>query len=128
MTHNELARISILFKVYYRNQKRIFSQPYCDCFWFLILRFRYTVSTLLYSHDLLKYTTTLFTKYFYLQVSQANDDSVVPSISLTISEIEEQNRVENLDSFVNSLKSVMFGFEHPILFQISISIIIAYDS
>ena len=27
MTHNELARISILFKVYYRNQKRIFSQP-----------------------------------------------------------------------------------------------------
>ena len=103
MTHNELARISILFKVYYRNQKRNVSQLDCDCFWFLILRFRYTVSTLLYSHDLLKYTTTLFTKYFYLQVSQANGDSVVPSISLTISEIEEQNRVENLDSFVNSL-------------------------
>lgn len=26
MTHNELARISILFKVYYRNQKHNFSQ------------------------------------------------------------------------------------------------------
>ena len=81
MTHNELARISILFKVYYRNQKRIFSQPInCDCFWFLILRFRYTVSTLLYSHDLLKYTTTLFIQDFYLQVPQVYGGTSCPLI------------------------------------------------